>query len=139
MEGLRRGLARVVSLVRREALIDRRAIRRILRELQRELLKADVSPELVLELSKRVEERALKEELPVGFSRRELLLKILYEELVNLLGGESRRELRLKRGAVVLLVGLQGSGKTTTAAKLAYYYRRRGLRVGLVCADNYRP
>ena len=139
MEGLRQGLARVISLIRREALIDRRTIRRILRELQRELLKADVSPELVLELSRRVEERAMREELPVGFSRRELLLKILYEELVKLLGGESRYELKPKRGSVILLVGLQGSGKTTTAAKLAYYYMKKGLKVGLVCADNYRP
>lgn len=139
MEELKRGLLRVVSLVRREAVVDKAAIKRILRELERELLKADVSPQLVLELSRRIEERTLKEEIPPGFSRRELLLKNLYEELVNLLGGESRYELKVGKGSTILLVGLQGSGKTTTAAKLALYYKKRGHKVGLICADNYRP
>ncbi len=140
MEQLRSGLLRVVSLVKREAIIDRAAVKRILRELERELLKADVAPQTVLELSRRVEERTLGESIPPGFSRRELLLKNLYEELVNMLGGEARHELKPRKGSVVMLVGLQGSGKTTTAAKLALYFRRKyGYKVGLVCADNYRP
>ncbi|RLE69958.1 MAG: signal recognition particle protein [Thermoprotei archaeon] len=140
MESLRKGLLRVVSRIRRETILDRKSVKRILRELQRELLKADVSPELVLELTTRVERRVFKESLPPGFSRRDLLLRVLYEELVNMLGGEEKYELRIRRrGYVMLLVGLQGSGKTTTAAKLAYYFGKRGYRVGLVCADNYRP
>ena len=140
MEQLRNGILKVVSLARKEAVIDRVAVRRILRELERELLKADVSPQLVLELSRRVEDRTLKEDIPPGFSRRELLLKNLYEELVNLLGGERRHELAIRRGSVIMLVGLQGSGKTTTAAKLALHFRKRlGFKVGLICADNYRP
>ncbi len=139
MEELRKGLLRVVALVKREAVIDRASIRKILRELERELLKADVPPSLVAEIARKVEERTLKEDVPPGFSRRELLLRNMYEELVNILGGKSRYEPRIRKGATVLLVGLQGSGKTTTAAKLALYYKRRGFRVGLVCADNYRP
>ena len=139
MEELRRGLLRIVALVKREAVIDRVAIRKILKELERELLKADVPPSIVAEIARKVEERTLKEEVPPGFSRRELLLRNLYQELVNMLGGESRYEPRIRKGSVVLLVGLQGSGKTTTAAKLALYYKRKGFKVGLVCADNYRP
>jgi len=139
MEQLRGGLLKIVSLIKREAIVDQASIKKILRELERELLKADVSPQLVLELVKKIEEKTLKEEIPPGFSRRELLLKSLYEELVNLLGGEKRYEPPIGRGSVILLVGLQGSGKTTTAAKLALYYRKRGFKVGLVCADNYRP
>jgi signal recognition particle subunit SRP54 len=139
MEELRKGLLRVVALVKREAVIDRASIRKILRELERELLKADVPPSIVAEIARKVEERTLKEDVPPGFSRRELLLRNMYEELVNTLGGESRYEPRIRKGATVLLVGLQGSGKTTTAAKLALYYKRRGFRVGLICADNYRP
>lgn len=140
MEQLRSGILRVLSLARRETVIDRTAIRKILKELERELLKADVSPQLVLDLSKKIEDKTLREDIPPGFSRRELLLKNLYEELVNLLGGERRHELKIGRGSVILLVGLQGSGKTTTAAKLASYYKKRlGFKVGLICADNYRP
>lgn len=139
MEELRKGLLRVVALVRREAVIDRAAIKKILKELERELLKADVPPSIVVEIARKVEERTLKEDVPPGFSRRELLLRNLYKELVNMLGGESRYEPRVRKGATILLVGLQGSGKTTTAAKLALYYKRRGFKVGLVCADNYRP
>ncbi|MEM1567404.1 MAG: signal recognition particle receptor subunit alpha [Thermofilaceae archaeon] len=139
MEEFKKGLLRVVSLIKREAVIDRVSVRRVLRELERELLKADVSPQLVLELSRKIEEKTLREQVPPGFSRRELLLKNMYEELVNLLGGESRYEPKVGKGSTILLVGLQGSGKTTTAAKLALYYKRRGFRVGLVCADNYRP
>lgn len=119
--------------------MDRAAVRKVLKELERELLKADVSPALIVELAKRVEERTLSEEVPSGFSRRELLLRNIYEELVSLLGGESRYEPKVRRGAVLLLVGLQGSGKTTTTAKLILCYKRRGYRAGLICADNYRP
>lgn len=139
MEELKKGLLKIVSLVRREAVIDRTTVKKILRELERELLKADVSPQIVLELSKKVEERTLDEDVPPGFSRRELLLKNLYEELVKILGGESRYIPNVKKGDVILLVGLQGSGKTTTAAKLANYYKKHGFKVGLICADNYRP
>ncbi|MEM4924912.1 MAG: signal recognition particle receptor subunit alpha, partial [Thermofilaceae archaeon] len=89
MEEFKKGLLRVVSLIKREAVIDRVSVRRVLRELERELLKADVSPQLVLELSRKIEEKTLREQVPPGFSRRELLLKNMYEELVNLLGGES--------------------------------------------------
>ncbi len=139
MEELRKGLARIVSLIKREPIIDRVAVKKTLRELERELLKADVSPDLVLELTRKVEERVFKEDVPPGFSRRELLLRALYEELVNVLGGENKHELKVRKGGVLLLVGLQGSGKTTTAAKLALYYKKRGFKVGLICADNYRP
>lgn len=132
-------MIRIVNLVKREAVIDKVTIKKILRELERELLKADIPPSIVAEIARKVEERTLKEEVPPGFSRRELLLRNLYQELVNMLGGESRYEPRVRKGSVVLLVGLQGSGKTTTAAKLALYYKRRGFKVGLVCADNYRP
>jgi len=87
MEELRKGLLRVVALVKREAVIDRASIRKILRELERELLKADVPPSIVAEIARKVEERTLKEDVPPGFSRRELLLRNMYEELVNSAGG----------------------------------------------------
>ncbi len=141
MEGLRRALLEVVAKIRGSSVIDERALRSILRDVQRALLKADVSVGLVAEISRRIEERVKREDLPPGFSRRELLLKVLYEELMRMLGGEARYEVKVRRGKphVIMLVGIQGSGKTTTAAKLAYFFKNRGYRVGLVCADNFRP
>ena len=141
MESLKKGLSEIVAKIRRAPLVDEKVIREAIRNIQRELLKADVSVDIVAALSRRVEERAKKEKLPPGFSRRELLIRIIYEELIRMLGGESRYELKIEKGKTrtLMLVGIQGSGKTTTAAKLAYYLKNKGVRVALVCADNYRP
>lgn len=117
-----------------------KAVKEFIKELQKELIKADVNVKLVLELTKRIRERALKEEPPPGVTRREWFITIVYEELTKLFGGEKKPQIRpVKRPWIMLLVGLQGSGKTTTAAKLAYYYKLEGYRVGLVAADTYRP
>ncbi len=140
MEEARRGFLRVVSRIKNSVLLDKREVDEVIRELQRALLRADVDVRLVFEVSKKVRERFFSEKVPPGFSKREVLLKILYEELVKLLGGEEPYEFRVdKRPKVVMLVGIQGAGKTTTAAKLAAYLAKRGYRVGLVCADTYRP
>ncbi len=117
-----------------------KAVKQFIKELQKELIKADVNVKLVLELTKRIRERALKEEPPPGITRREWFVHIVYEELARLFGGEKRPKIRPpKKPWVIMLVGLQGSGKTTTAGKLAYYYKLEGYRVGLVAADTYRP
>jgi signal recognition particle subunit SRP54 len=117
-----------------------RAIREFVRDLQRELLKADVNVKMVFDLSKKIEERAKKERPPPGLSRREWFLKIVYEELTKLFGGDEEPEvLPPKVPWIMLLVGVQGSGKTTTAGKLAFYYIKRGYKVGLVSTDTYRP
>ncbi|PCN49986.1 signal recognition particle protein [Candidatus Geothermarchaeota archaeon ex4572_27] len=119
---------------------DERAVRELIRDVQRALLQGDVNVELVLSLTRRVEEEALKSKPPPGITRRELALKAVYEELIRLLGGRPS-ELRLdpKRLNVVMMVGVQGSGKTTSAAKLALFLKRRGFKPVLICADNYRP
>ena len=134
-EGLREALSR---LFERES-IDSQAIREFIRELQRALIKADVNVKLVFNLSKRIEERLRKEKEVPGLSVKELAIKVLYEELVKLLGEENKIVIKPGRSYKVLLVGIQGSGKTTTAAKLAKYFQRRGYTVGLVCADTFRP
>jgi signal recognition particle subunit SRP54 len=121
------------------ATVDEVAVREFVRDLQRTLLQADVNVKLVLELTSRIQERALKERPPPGLPRKDHVVKILYEELVRLMGEESRFEPPADRLYKVLLVGIQGSGKTTTVAKLARYLRKRGHRVGVVGADTYRP
>ncbi|RLE73714.1 MAG: signal recognition particle protein Srp19, partial [Thermoprotei archaeon] len=140
LASLREGLSKAIAKIRRAPYVDEKLVKEVVRDIQRALLKADVDVRLVLSLSKTLERRLREEHPPPGFTRRDLALKVVYEELLKLLGGEKRFELAItKRPYVVMLVGIQGSGKTTSAAKLAYYLKRKGYRVGLVCADNFRP
>ncbi|MCE4615101.1 MAG: signal recognition particle protein Srp54 [Desulfurococcales archaeon] len=115
-------------------------VNEFVKEMQRELIKSDVNVKLVLELSKRIRERALKEAPPPGASRRDWFIKIVYEELAGFFGGDVQHHVKPSRNPwVIMLIGVQGSGKTTTAGKLGYYYRHRGYKVGLVAADTHRP
>ncbi len=110
------------------------------RDLQKALISADVNVRLVFQLTRRIKERALKEKPPPGVSRREWLVKITYDELVKLFGGEEEPEVKPPYTPyVIMMVGVQGSGKTTTVGKLAKFYRDMGYRVGVVAADTYRP
>ena len=140
LEKLGSSLYNSLKKLLRASAVDEDAVRELIRDLQRALLMADVNVKLVLDLSRKVEERALKEEIPPGISRREHVIKVVYEELTRFLG-ERHVPLRIdpKRRNVFMLVGIQGSGKTTTAAKLARYLQKRGYRTALICADTYRP
>jgi len=124
----------------RAPVVDEEAVKELARDLQRALLQADVNVKLVLEISKRIEDRALKEKVPPGVSRREHVIKVVYEELTRFLG-EKPAPLKIEGGKrkVLMLVGIQGSGKTTGAAKLARYFQKRGLKTALICTDTYRP
>ncbi len=134
------GLRQAVSKFLRSGGTYEKAVNEFIRDLQRELIKADVNVRLVFDLTRRIKERASKEKPPPAFSMRDWFLKIVYEELTRLFGGDSEpRILPPKTPWVILLVGVQGSGKTTTAGKLAWYYTRRGFKVGLVAADTFRP
>ena len=126
--------------IMRAPVVDEAAVKELARDLQRALLQADVNVQLVLSISKNIEERALKEKVPPGVSRREHVIKVVYEELTKFLG-EKPVLLKVEPGKriVLMLVGIQGSGKTTNAAKLVRYLQKRGLKTGLVCADTYRP
>jgi signal recognition particle subunit SRP54 len=121
-------------------IVDEAVVKELVRDIQRALLQADVNVQLVLEISKRIEERSLKEKMPPGISRREHVIKVVYEELTRFVG-DKPIPLKVEPGKkkIVMLVGIQGSGKTTHASKLARYFQKRGLKVGLICADTYRP
>jgi signal recognition particle subunit SRP54 len=124
----------------RAPVMDEKTVKELVRDIQRALLQADVNVKLVLEVSKRIEERALKEKVPSGVSRREHIVKVVYEELTRFLG-EKAASLKIEPGKrkVLMLVGIQGSGKTTASGKLAKYFQKRGLKTALVCTDTYRP
>jgi signal recognition particle subunit SRP54 len=136
MEGLGQSLKNVLRKVARASHVDEKLVKEVVRDLQRALLQADVPVEMALGLSRTVEERALAEKPPAGMSGREHVIRIIYEELVAILG--QPRELKLGPQRI-LLVGLYGQGKTTTAAKLGKWFQRKGLRVGLIQADTHRP
>ncbi len=140
LERLGSSLRSALKKVFRASVVDEATVKELLRDIQRALLRADVNFELVLDISKRIETRALGEKVPPGISRREHLVKVVYEELTRFLG-ERTAKITIEPGEtkVIMLVGIQGSGKTTVSAKLARYFQKRGFKPALVCADTYRP
>ncbi|MCX6799107.1 MAG: signal recognition particle receptor subunit alpha [Candidatus Diapherotrites archaeon] len=135
--GLGEKLRGAMEILRKATVFDKGAIKESTRELQRALIAADVEVQLVLDLTKKIEDAAALEKLPAGLSRREHVLKVTYDQLVALIGGTEKKA--PEKPKKILLVGLFGGGKTTTAGKLAKYYMKRGLKVGLIAADTFRP
>lgn len=115
---------------------DKEAVEQLVKDIQRDLIAADVDVSLVSNLSDEIREEALEEEVPSGISRKEHVIEIVYNKLENLLGDEA--DIR-DEPHDILLCGLYGAGKTTTAGKIADYYRKRGFKVGLIAADTDRP
>jgi len=140
LDGLSNSISNAIKKVLKAPIVDEKVVKELVRDIQRALLQSDVNVKLVFELSKNIEKKILEEELPSGITRRELAVKVVYDELVTLLGGEKAQVPKYPRGksTVLLLVGIQGSGKTTTASKLTWYFKKHGYSVGLVCADNFR-
>jgi len=116
--------------------VDKDLIQDVVRDLQRALLQADVEVKLAFKLSKMVEERALAERPPAGTSSREHVIRIIYEELVNLVGEHHDIPLKPMK---IMMVGLYGQGKTTTVGKIGRYFQKKGMKVGLIAADVHRP
>ncbi|MCR8453808.1 MAG: signal recognition particle receptor subunit alpha [Crenarchaeota archaeon] len=139
MSAIFQGLRKLFSKLRGRY-IDEKELDNILKDLQRTLIESDVNVNLATSLAERIREKVLEAKIPTGVSIDTIVMRVLYEELVKFLG-EKRYSLNIQPGKrnVIVLIGLQGSGKTTTAAKLAFWLKRRGLNVGLICADTYRP
>ena len=114
-------------------------VKETLREVRMALLEADVNYKVVRDFTKRVGERAVGEQVSRSLTPAQTVIKIVNEELVSLLGEPAELNLRGDHPIVIMLVGLQGQGKTTMAAKLAVHLRQKGLRPMMVAADTYRP
>ena len=140
LETLQERLARVTKTLRGEGHLTEYHVETALREIRLALLEADVSVEVVTRFIDRVRERAVGREVLNSVTPAQMVTKIVSDELVTLLGGDTA-ELDFKgRPAVVMLVGLQGSGKTTTAAKMARWIKSsKGLFPLLVPADPDDP
>jgi len=119
-----------------KSVADKEAVENLVKDIQRDLIRADVDVSLVSELSDEIREEALEDELPSGLTRKEHVLEIVYNKLEELLGEEAEIEIEAQK---ILLCGLYGAGKTTTAGKLADFYRKRGLKPGVIAADTDRP
>jgi len=138
-ESLSTRLQGVTNRLRGKAKITEGDLDVALREIRLALLEADVNFKVVKDFVARIRDRAAGSDLLTGLNPGQQIVKIVHEELVATLGGE-RHHLRLEaRPAVFMVVGLQGSGKTTTAAKLAVRLRKDGKKPLLVAADVYRP
>jgi signal recognition particle subunit SRP54 len=151
-EGLRGALKKVVGA----SDINEELIDSICKDVQRSLLQSDVNVRLVISITQNLKQRALSEQPPKGLSRKDHIVTILYGELAKLLGysGELIKTIdktqeddhslatsffKAGKQNVVLMLGIQGSGKTTVTAKLARWLTKHGYRVGVVGADTWRP
>ena len=134
-ERLREGLRKLI----RASLVDPRIIDELITDIKKALISSDVNIELADKICSTIRNRALKEKPPKGLTAREHTLNIVYEELTRFLGGQEGRIEITEKPTKILLVGLFGSGKTTTAAKLAKLYKKKGLKVCLVQTDTWRP
>jgi signal recognition particle subunit SRP54 len=132
-------LKNTLSKIAKSMFVDERLISELVKDIQRALLQSDVNVKLVFELTKSIKDRALKEKPPSGVTQKEFLVKIVYDELVKFLGGE-KNEIKVdKKPFKIMMVGLFGSGKTTTISKLVRYYANRGVKVCTVGLDVHRP
>jgi signal recognition particle subunit SRP54 len=136
LDALGKSLRGVLQKIARGSTVDEALLSEVARDIQRALLQGDVNVQLALDLTRRVRKRATEEKPPAGASLRDFLVRIIYEEIRGILGKDRPFEVKPKR---ILLAGLFGQGKTTTAAKLGRYFQKKGIRVALVAADVHRP
>jgi signal recognition particle subunit SRP54 len=137
LEKLGNAIKKATDKIANAIFLDKDLVDSIVRDLQRALIEADVNVALVKELSDRIKKEALDERIK-GIEKKEHIIKALHDELVGILGEYKPLKLEEKHN-VVMLLGLYGSGKTTTISKLGNYYQKRGFKVALVGLDVHRP
>lgn len=141
-EGLSEKLQGIVKQLRGQTRINENVLKEITREIKLTLLEADVNFKVVKTFISRIEEKALGEEVLKSLTPGQQVIKIVKDELIVLLGESNEQinfETNTNKPTIVMLVGLQGAGKTTLAGKLANHFRKQGKKPMLVAADVYRP
>ena len=143
-ESLSQRLDSVFDRLRGKGKVTEKDVADAMREVRQALLEADVNFKLVKQFVARVQERAIGAEVLESLSPAQQVISIVYDELVKMLGGEdganaSKITFAGAPPTIILMVGLQGSGKTTHTAKLAQYFRKNGQKPGMVAADMQRP
>ncbi|MBN1287370.1 MAG: signal recognition particle protein [Anaerolineae bacterium] len=138
-ESLSDKLQEVFQQLGRRGKLTEADVKKALREVRMALLEADVNYEVTKRFISRVRDRAVGAEVAKSLNPAQTVIKIVHEELMETLGEPGRLNLNGPTPRVIMLVGLQGSGKTTMAAKLALWLRKDGARPWLIAADTYRP
>ncbi|MBE6998506.1 MAG: signal recognition particle protein [Ruminococcaceae bacterium] len=139
-ESLSEKLSAAFKKLRGKGRLSESDVKEAMREVRLALLEADVSYKVVKDFVKRVTDRAIGAEVLESLSPAQMVIKIVNDEFIDLMGSESTKlNISSKSPSVVMLVGLQGAGKTTNGAKLAAYMRKQGKRPLLVACDVYRP
>lgn len=136
LEKLSAALKKTTDKIANAVFLDKNLVDQIVRDLQRALIEADVNVSLVLEITQKIKKAALDERIK-GLEKKEHVIKLLHDELIKILG--EKREIKLQKHNVFLMLGLYGQGKTTTIAKLASYYAKRGNKVCAIGLDVHRP
>ena len=154
LENLRTGLRGAIKKIVRASDINEELIDSLCKDIQRALLQSDVNVKLVLEITKRIKERSMNEEPVKGLTRKDHIITILYGELARLLGyaGQTIKSIdksqqthdrilqfEPEKQSIILMLGIQGSGKTTVTAKVARWLSNQGYSVGVIGADTWRP
>ncbi|KZF20297.1 signal recognition particle protein [Xylona heveae TC161] len=139
LQDLGRRINSAVSDLTRSATLDEKAFDNMIKEICSALLEADVNVKLVGTLRKSIKQSVNFKELPAGVNKKRIIQKAVFDELVKLVDPHAE-PFKPKKGRanVIMFVGLQGSGKTTTCTKLARWYQTRGFKACLVCADTFR-
>jgi signal recognition particle subunit SRP54 len=135
-DDLGKGLSNLIRKLISSTAVDKKAVEEILQDLRKILLQSDVEMKMADELIGSIRRKCLEEKIPAGLTLREYVLKTIYDELTKLLGGKPAGLAGSKR---IMFVGLFGSGKTTSIAKLARHFQKQGLRPALVALDYHRP
>ncbi len=119
---------------------DKETIKQLKNEMLRALLESDVDFDIASSVVSEVERQSLEKKLPEGLSRKKSIVSIIHSELVKILGTKHYPlTIHPDKPTIIMLVGIQGSGKTTTTAKIAKYVKKRGKKVAVVTTDNWRP
>ncbi len=139
-DGLQQKFDNILKKIRGSGRVTEKDINEITREIKLALLEADVNFKVVKSFIEKIKEKAMGADVLESLTPGQQIIKIVHDELVTLLGGESTRlKVESNKPSIYVMVGLQGSGKTTTCAKLASYLRKQGRKPLLVACDIYRP
>jgi len=139
LDGLKGNLRAAIKKVVKSSGVDKELIDELAKDVQKALFRSDVDARLVLDITKNLKERSMNETPPPGLSRKDHVVKILYDELSKLMGNDAEFSFKPGRTNKVVMLGIQGSGKTTVTSKLAKFLTGQGYKVGAIGADTYRP
>ncbi|MGQ0606001.1 MAG: signal recognition particle receptor subunit alpha [Candidatus Nitrosotenuis sp.] len=139
LDNLKTGLRAAIKKIVNSSGVDEELIKQLANDVLKSLLTADVKTTLAIQIAENLKKRSLNETPPPGLSRKDHIIKILYDELAGLLGKENDFAFKPGKLNKVLMLGIQGSGKTTVTGKLAKFLTKQGYRVGVIGADTYRP